>query len=226
MFQSPSIIQKSYWSPLISMHMNLPPSSLKHDRRTRSFECLKSSLMALSQPVHVHSSLSCFCDARPHSLGWASKFWSYDFGSSVLQFSQLKRKQVWDRVLSHSFGDQKRLLLVFFLLFRDDLDRAIEEFTLSCAGYCVASYVLGIGDRHSDNIMVKKNGQVSCSQSLPRASGMLAYVQHSLLWNSGRFCGDSRSPVFVFDFLSFVSQTICFMYPLVCLLRVRWWEFT
>lgn len=49
----------------------------------------------------------------------------------------------------------------FFLLFRDDLDRAIEEFTLSCAGYCVASYVLGIGDRHSDNIMVKKTGQVS-----------------------------------------------------------------
>lgn len=46
---------------------------------------------------------------------------------------------------------------------RDDLDRAIEEFTLSCAGYCVASYVLGIGDRHSDNIMVKKTGQVSCT---------------------------------------------------------------
>ncbi|XP_059519789.1 phosphatidylinositol 4,5-bisphosphate 3-kinase catalytic subunit beta isoform isoform X2 [Myotis daubentonii] len=42
----------------------------------------------------------------------------------------------------------------------DDLDRAIEEFTLSCAGSCVASYVLGIGDRHSDNIMVKKNGQL------------------------------------------------------------------
>ncbi|XP_039234701.1 phosphatidylinositol 4,5-bisphosphate 3-kinase catalytic subunit beta isoform isoform X2 [Pipra filicauda] len=42
----------------------------------------------------------------------------------------------------------------------DDLDRAIEEFTLSCAGYCVATYVLGIGDRHSDNIMVRKNGQL------------------------------------------------------------------
>ncbi|XP_057354713.1 phosphatidylinositol 4,5-bisphosphate 3-kinase catalytic subunit beta isoform isoform X4 [Manis pentadactyla] len=42
----------------------------------------------------------------------------------------------------------------------EDLDRAIEEFTLSCAGYCVASYVLGIGDRHSDNIMVKKTGQL------------------------------------------------------------------
>uniref|UniRef100_A0A8C9F4M9 phosphatidylinositol-4,5-bisphosphate 3-kinase n=1 Tax=Pavo cristatus TaxID=9049 RepID=A0A8C9F4M9_PAVCR len=42
----------------------------------------------------------------------------------------------------------------------DDLDRATEEFTLSCAGYCVATYVLGIGDRHSDNIMVRKNGQL------------------------------------------------------------------
>lgn len=47
-----------------------------------------------------------------------------------------------------------------FCISRDDLDRAIEEFTLSCAGYCVATYVLGIGDRHSDNIMVRKNGQV------------------------------------------------------------------
>uniref|UniRef100_A0AAQ5XPF8 Phosphatidylinositol 4,5-bisphosphate 3-kinase catalytic subunit beta isoform n=1 Tax=Amphiprion ocellaris TaxID=80972 RepID=A0AAQ5XPF8_AMPOC len=42
----------------------------------------------------------------------------------------------------------------------DDLDRAIEEFTLSCAGYCVATYVLGIGDRHSDNIMVRSTGQL------------------------------------------------------------------
>lgn len=42
----------------------------------------------------------------------------------------------------------------------DALERAIEEFTLSCAGYCVATYVLGIGDRHSDNIMVRSNGQV------------------------------------------------------------------
>lgn len=40
------------------------------------------------------------------------------------------------------------------------LEKAVTEFTFSCAGYCVATYVLGIADRHSDNIMVKKNGQV------------------------------------------------------------------
>ncbi|XP_077283888.1 phosphatidylinositol 3-kinase 92E [Arctopsyche grandis] len=42
----------------------------------------------------------------------------------------------------------------------ETLGKAIEEFTLSCAGYCVATYVLGVADRHSDNIMVKKTGQL------------------------------------------------------------------
>jgi phosphatidylinositol-4,5-bisphosphate 3-kinase len=36
--------------------------------------------------------------------------------------------------------------------------KAISNFTSSCAAYCCATYVLGIGDRHNSNIMVAENG--------------------------------------------------------------------
>ncbi len=40
------------------------------------------------------------------------------------------------------------------------LKSAIDLFTRSCAGYCVITYVLGVADRHPDNIMVNERGQV------------------------------------------------------------------
>lgn len=36
----------------------------------------------------------------------------------------------------------------------------MDTYIKSCAASCVVTYILGIGDRHLDNIMVTKKGQL------------------------------------------------------------------
>ena len=41
-----------------------------------------------------------------------------------------------------------------------EIDKRLNSFVNSCAGYCVVTYLLGIGDRHLENLLVDHNGKL------------------------------------------------------------------
>jgi phosphatidylinositol-4,5-bisphosphate 3-kinase len=54
----------------------------------------------------------------------------------------------------------KTTLAQWFKANKEGHTQQVDNFIRSCAGYSVGMFVLGVGDRHSDNIMLKYSGEI------------------------------------------------------------------
>ncbi|XP_040266447.1 phosphatidylinositol 4-phosphate 3-kinase C2 domain-containing subunit alpha [Bufo bufo] len=78
----------------------------------------------------------------------------------VLSSETLRKIQV-EYGLTGSFKDKPLAeWLRKFNPSEEEYEKASENFIYSCAGCCVATYVLGICDRHNDNIMLRSSGHM------------------------------------------------------------------
>jgi len=59
-----------------------------------------------------------------------------------------------------AFGEEHILRWLEAAVEAPAFEEAVKRFTLSCAGCCVFSYVIGIGDRHNDNMMLLPDGRL------------------------------------------------------------------
>ena len=96
--------------------------------------------------LDAHSTTIASLDVNPEE----KKHW-ISFKKLMEEHQQLKGKKLQKHVVVSKYF--KSITLT------PNLMRSIDRFMHSLAGYCVATFVLGIGDRHPSNILLTKSGK-------------------------------------------------------------------
>jgi len=92
------------------------------------------------------------CCATGHDLGMIEVVKNSDTTANIQVKYGGKNLGAWkDTPIDQYLKDQNK---------DDYYLKAVQNFVHTCAGYCVATYVLGIGDRHADNIMITNSGHL------------------------------------------------------------------
>ena len=100
-----------------------------------------------SQPLSVYDSL------RPYSI------LAMPDNTGLLEF--VERSHPVSQILS---GNNNSIMAFFQSVAPQEGARhsvkpdVLQTYIRSCAGYCVLTYLLGVGDRHLDNIMIQPTG--------------------------------------------------------------------
>lgn len=70
---------------------------------------------------------------------------------------------VSDATTIYDINKKAKFSILNFILEKNSgmsIDKIRDRFTKSCVSYCLISYILGIGDRHLENIMIRNTGEI------------------------------------------------------------------
>jgi hypothetical protein len=146
---------------LLNNAMNGPVS--KPPQKQGMMSSLKESLMGISKEEYVQQLQVAHTgqlDFKMKPYGCVSTGFNNGMIETVMNSSTLASIQT--NYGTKYLGAFKTDTMIKYLTENNGEDEgfneAAENFIKTCAAYCVCTYVLGVGDRHADNIMIDKQG--------------------------------------------------------------------